>query len=300
MELWIPITIAAAFMQNLRSALQKYLKGRLSTGGATYSRFFYAVPFALLYLAALIFVFDFELPEPNLRFVLFGVGGGLAQIIATFLLVHLFSYRNFAVGNAYSKTETVQTALFGIIVLGDAITAKVALAILVALSGVMALSMASGKVTLRTLLTGWTEKPALIGILSGTMFGASAVFYRASSLSLGGDGFLAQSSFTLGCVTVFQAVLMGVYLRMKEPGEFGRVLASWRVAVLVGICGMLGSAGWFTAMTIQNAAYVRALGQIELVFTFIASTLIFKERSTRLEVVGIVLIVSGIILLLLN
>ena len=93
---------------------------------------------------------------------------------------------------------------------------------------------------------------------------------------------------------------MGVYLRMKEPGEFGRVLASWRVAVLVGICGMLGSAGWFTAMTIQNAAYVRALGQIELVFTFIASALIFKERSTRLEVVGILLIVSGIILLLLN
>ena len=59
MELWIPITIAAAFMQNLRSALQKYLKGRLSTGGATYSRFFYAVPFAWLYLAALVFVCEF-------------------------------------------------------------------------------------------------------------------------------------------------------------------------------------------------------------------------------------------------
>jgi len=33
LELWIPITIAAAFFQNLRSALQKHLKGRLSTAG---------------------------------------------------------------------------------------------------------------------------------------------------------------------------------------------------------------------------------------------------------------------------
>ena len=300
MELWIPITIAAAFMQNLRSVLQIYLRDRLSTGGATYSRFFYAVPFALTYVCSLVFVFDFSWPEPNARFILFGMGGGIAQIVGTFLLVHLFSYRNFAVGNAYSKTETVQTALFGIIVLGDAITAQVALAIFVALSGVMALSIAHGQITLRALFTGWTEKPALIGIFSGTMFGASAVFYRASSLSLGGDGFLIQSSFTLACVTVFQAVLMGIYLRTKEPGEFSKVLSSWRIAGLVGVFGMLGSAGWFTAMTIQNAAYVRALGQIELVFAFIASTLFFGERSNRIEIFGILLIVSGIVLLLLH
>ena len=39
MELWVPITLAAAFMQNLRSALQKHLKGSLSTSGATFCRF---------------------------------------------------------------------------------------------------------------------------------------------------------------------------------------------------------------------------------------------------------------------
>ena len=45
-ELWIPITVVAAFMQNLRSALQKHLKAKLSTGGATYVRFLFALPFA--------------------------------------------------------------------------------------------------------------------------------------------------------------------------------------------------------------------------------------------------------------
>ena len=63
---------------------------------------------------------------------------------------------------------------------------------------------------------------------------------------------------------------------------------------------MLGSAGWFTAMTLENAAYVRAVGQIELVFTFIASYFFFRERSNTLELAGILLIVTGIIILLLG
>ena len=111
MELWIPITIAAAFMQNMRSALQKYLKGALSTSGATYARFCYAVPFAILYVAGLSHFGGFEMPTPNLRFLVFGAIGGVTQILATALLVYLFSFRNFAVGTTFSKTETVQAAL---------------------------------------------------------------------------------------------------------------------------------------------------------------------------------------------
>ena len=287
-------------MQNLRSALQKYLKGRLSTGGATYSRFFYAAPCALLYVGGLYLLTDWPLPTPNARFVAFGAAGGVAQILGTYLLVHLFSLRNFAVGNAYSKTETVQTALVGIVILGDPITAGVAAAILVALVGVMALAVSTGQVSVRARGSGWTQRSALIGIFSGTMFGVSAVCYRAASLSLGGDGFIMQAAFTLACVTVFQAALMGYYLKRKEAGQFLSVLRAWRVAGLVGICGMLGSAGWFTAMTIQNAAHVRALGQIELVFTFIASTVFFGERPNRIEIVGILLIISGIVMLLLQ
>jgi hypothetical protein len=47
MELWIPITIAAAFLQNLRSAAQKHLKAVMGTTGATFVRFGFGFPFAL-------------------------------------------------------------------------------------------------------------------------------------------------------------------------------------------------------------------------------------------------------------
>jgi len=300
LELWIPITIAAAFFQNLRSALQKHLKGRLSNTGATFSRFAYAAPLAVLYVSALAALGGEELPRAHLTFVLYALVGGLAQITATALLLYSFSFRNFAVGTTYSKTETVQTAIFGILILGDPLGLGAAAAIVISLLGVIAISVGGTRMTFLGLLTSLTGKPALIGIASGAFFGLSAISYRGASLSLGEHGFLIRAAFTLACVTVFQTLVMALYMRLREPGQVTATLRAWRVAAFAGASGMVASAGWFTAMTIQNAAYVRALGQIELLFTFAASIFLFHERPNRIEVAGIALVVGGILLLLLH
>jgi len=299
-ELWIPITILAAFSQNLRSALQKHLKSRLSTAGATYVRFFYAVPFAFLYLFILNQFFYLPLPEPNANFIIFGIIGGGTQIIATALLVYLFSFRNFAVGTAYSKTETAQTAVFGLIILGDPLTPGAIIGIMISLVGVMAISTARQENGLKNIIQSLSQKTALIALASGAMFGMSAISYRAASLSLGGEGVVIQAAYTLACVTVFQTLIMTVYLQVKEKGEVINVLKNWRIAILVGLSGMIGSACWFTAMTLQNAAYVRALGQIELVFTFVASYIFFKEKTNGTELFGILALVLGILVLLIG
>src|SRR5690606_24272956 len=105
MELWIPITVTAAFLQNLRSAAQKHLKGVMGTTGATFVRFGFGVPFALLFVLALRLLAGYELPRLGAAFLGWATLGGLSQVLATFLLIHLFSFRNFAVGTAYSRTE---------------------------------------------------------------------------------------------------------------------------------------------------------------------------------------------------
>jgi drug/metabolite transporter (DMT)-like permease len=299
-DAWIPITIGAAFFQNLRSALQRHLKGRLSTTGATFSRFAYAAPLALVYVLALASFTGEDLPAPNPTFLAYAVIGGLAQITATALLLFSFSFRNFAVGTSYSKTETVQTAIFGILILGDPLSLGAAAAIVISLIGVMAISVARTRISLLSLLTSLAEKPALIGIASGAFFGLSAISYRGASLSLDDHGFLIRAAYTLACVTTFQSLVMAVYMRVREPGQVTAVFRAWRVAAWAGITGMIASAGWFTAMTIQNAAYVRALGQIELVFTFAASILMFHEWPNRTEVTGILMVIGGILLLLLH
>ena len=242
-----------------------------------------------------------SIPEPNTRFFLFCVIGGAAQIVGTALLVHLFSFRNFTVGTTYSKTEAVQTALFGIVILGDTLSLLAVVAIVVSLVGVMTLSVGKGGVSTRALVSAWTHAPALFGIGSGACFAISAVCYRAASLSLAlADNVLLQAALTLACVTTLQTLGMGIYLHLKQPGELTRVLQTWRVTMWIGLTGMLASACWFTAMTIQNAAYVRALGQVELIFTFVASYFFFKERANATELCGIALVIGGLVMLVLN
>lgn len=299
MEAWIPITIAAAFFQNLRSALQKHIKGRLSTAGAGYARFLYAWPFALVYVWGLNAA-GLGWPVPNWTFLAYCLAGGVSQILFTVLLIHLFSFRNFAVGTTFSKLELVMVAALGALILGDGLGPVAVLAVVISAAGVIGLSMDEAKVTPRGLIAGLGERPTLIGLLCAACLGASVVFFRGGALALGHDSRVMAAGYTFAVSVVLQTVIMGAWLRWREPGELTRVLREWRVAGQVGVVGALASVCWFTALTLQNAAYVRALGQVELVFTFASSALIFGERVRRWEVVGIALIVGAILLLLLG
>ncbi len=292
MEIWVVLSIAAAFFQNVRSMLQKHLKASLSTAGATFSRFIFAAPMVLLGLAALVIFGGYSLPEPNWRFAGFAALGSVAQIAATFLLVYLFGLRNFAVGNAFSKTETIQAAAFGMVFIGDQVTFGAIVALIVSLTGVILISATNG------FRNGIFNLPALVGITSGTAFGISGVSYRAASLSLESGEFFLRASFTLACVLVFQTVIMGLWLVWREKGQLSKVLKSWRVSAWVGFAGGAASFGWFSAMTLHNAAYVKAVGQIELVFSIITSIIIFREKASMREFIGIILVSFGIILLL--
>ena len=297
-DLWIPITLAAALFQNIRSSLQKHLTGTLSTLGATYVRFFYAVPFVLIYLATLKYGAGLELPELNERFLGFAAVGGVTQILGTALLIHLFSFRNFVVGTAFSKTETIQAAVVGVFVLSDPITVWALVAIVVSLVGVVLLAIGhQPHKRYQSRLSCETAKKR-DHRQSHPAFGVAAVSYRAASLSLG-TGFVVSAGCTLAVVLILQATSMGLYLRLKEPGQLTAVLRSWEVAGIVGLAGMLASTGWFTAMTIQNAAHVRALGQVELLFAFLSSLVFFHEKVKPIEVGGIILVVASIIVLLL-
>ena len=298
MELWIPVTLAAAFLQNVRSAMQKHLKTVMGTTGATFVRFGFGVPFALLFVACLRFVVGYPLPAPNAEFALWCVVGGVSQIAATFLLIHLFSYRNFAVGTAYSRTEPAQAAMFGLIFLGEKVSAGVVAAIAISVFGVMLISVAHVAFTWRTLLTSVFGRNALIGLMSGTAFGISAVAYRAASLSLAGPNALTQAAVTLAVVIVFQTVLMSAWMVWRDRSEIGRIVRAWKPSLVVGLVGASASFGWFFAMTLQQAAVVKSLAQVEMLFTFLSTVYFFKERINWLEVAGCVLIVCGILTLL--
>jgi len=302
MEIWVLITIAAAFLQNVRSAMQKHLKGRMGTTGATFVRFGFGVPFALSYMAILAFVLDRPMPVPGAAFFFWAVVGGLSQIAATFLLVHLFSFRNFAVGTAYSRTEPAQAALFALVFLGERASPGTLVAIAISVAGVMIISVARSVVSPRTLFTSLLTRTAGTGLLSGTFFGISAVAYRSASLALAptlpAPDYTVQASYTLAFVIVLQTLVMLGWILMRERAELPRIASAWRPALVVGFVGATASFGWFMAMTLQQAAVVKALAQVEMLFTFASTVFIFKERINRLEIAGCALIVVGVLALI--
>jgi len=280
--------------------LQKHLSGKISTLGAAYVRFLYALPIALTYLFGLAAYTGEPLPEINAIFLLYALLGGICQIMFTVFLLWLFSFRNFAVGTTLSKLETVMVAIFGLLLLGDTLTSAVVIAIAVSALGLIILSIGQSKLSVANALVGLWQKSTLIGLSCAVWLGLSVVLFRAASLSLQLAQFLMAAAFTLLIVLVLQTIIMGVLLAMRDFEEFKNVFIYWRPASAVGISGGLASIGWFSAFTLQNASYVRALGQIELVFTFVLTVFLFREKVSRAEVIGIALIMGSIILLLLR
>ncbi len=147
--IWIPITLVAAGSQSVRNALQRYLKGRLSTNGAAFTRFLFGVPLATIYLVLLLAGGVGSLPSPGPAFWGWVVAAGLSQIVATSLTIHVMAARNFATGIAYAKTEVVQAALFEIVFLGAVVGGLGAVGIALATFAVMLMSVVKTEHPLR-------------------------------------------------------------------------------------------------------------------------------------------------------
>jgi drug/metabolite transporter (DMT)-like permease len=301
MALWIPITIAAAFMQNIRSAMQKSLSEAVGTGGATYARFLFALPFAPLYIYLLGPAQGVPLPTLTEAFFWYCLLGGIIQILATATLIHSFSYRNFAVGTTYSKTEAIQVILTSYLILGETVSLMGGVAIFISFIGVYVLSARGDKLDVVGTIRALGHPGAALGLASGGLFATSSVLYRGASHALEGEPsmFLA-AAVTLGVVLVWQTAIMTGWFLFRDRAAITKTVKKWKLALPIGIAGVIASILWFTAVALYNTAYVRALGQVELLFVLFASVVIFKEKISRREYLGMALITGGIILMLMT
>jgi len=289
--LWAVFTIIAAAAQTARNAMQRELTTTLGTVGATHVRFLFGFPFALLSLLGVLIVSGLPLPHPNLMFWPWIAVGFLAQIAATALMLATMNDRSFVVTIAYIKTEPVQVALFGFVLLGDKVTPLLALAILVATAGVVVMSLKPGAVA------AGGVRPTLLGLISGGMFGISAVGYRGAILDLHLANYVVAATFTLAVGLVLQAALLSVWLALRDPKALKAIIQAWRPSILAGFMGALASQFWFLAFAIATAASVRTLALVEVLFAQAISKFVFKQPTAPREAIGIVLIVIGVGLL---
>jgi drug/metabolite transporter (DMT)-like permease len=290
--LWVVFTIAAALAQTFRNATQRELTGKLGTVGATHTRFLFGFPFALIFLAAVTWASGVALPAPTLAYVPWLLMGTLAQIVATMLMLAAMSERSFVVSVAYIKTEPVQVAIFGLVFLGDAITIPLAAAIVIATAGVVLMSVKPSQIA------AGGNRPAVLGVAAGAMFALSAVGFRGAVLALDTPSFVMAATFTLALGLALQAVVLSLYLVIRDRTVLVNILRNWQPSLAAGFLGALASQFWYLAFAVATAASVRTLALVEVLFAQAIATFVFRQKTTPREGLGIVLVVAGVALLL--
>ena len=294
---WVLATITAAFFQNLRSSLQKSLNAKMSLMATTYVRFVFALPFS-----AIIFILYFQNAKvitnflSNDVFIAYALLGSFSQILFTFVFLYSFKFSNFIIGTTLSKTEVIQIAFLELVILHDSLSAAVVAGIVMSTIGVIIFSVKDFKFFLNNLLS----KSTFMGLFCGTLLALSIVCFRGAALSLHN----LNSNFEMALTTLFvstlvQTVLVTTYLLIKEREQFKIILDNKWVSLSAGFSGFTATFLWFYAFSLTQASTVRALGQIELFFSYLSSRYYFKEKIKITEMVGILIFVSGVVVILI-
>jgi drug/metabolite transporter (DMT)-like permease len=189
----------------------------------------------------------------------------------------------------------VLVALMGLAFLGDALTLGMALAILVAMTGVALISVKPSLVRDWALTGGM--RPALLGLSSAALFAASAIGYRGAILSLDQTGFVLGATFSLAAGLSLQTLLLLAWLLLFKRDTLKQLAALWRPSLLAGFSGAAASQCWFLAFALATAASVRTLALVEILFAQGVTHFIFRQKTSFREAAGIILLLTGAVLI---
>lgn len=301
-HVWIALAVMAALMQAVRTAAQKTLNQRMTTLGTTYVRSIFGLPVMIAHLAAVIAWSGGGLPPMKPWFLIDTFLGALTQVLATMLLIRMMRLKDFAVGTMLTKVDIVMTALIGMALFSERVSAIGFVALLIVLAGVILMSL--GKSGLKGVPTGagglataLTSEATRVALGCAFLFTLSYLFLREATLVIAGDGGIAwRGAWTVVIATAMQVVFVGLWLAAREPATFQQIRPNLALSSFIGLTSAIGSIGWFTAFAMQNASYVRAVGQIEVVFTLLISALYFREKVRPLEYAGIAATVAGVLM----
>ena len=292
MPIWVFITLIAAASQVGRNAAQSGLTKTIGTLGATQVRFLFGLPFALLFLVFLTTILGEAVPIPGTRSMAFAVTGAAAQIGGTALMLLTMRSANFAVTTAWLKTEPVLVALASFLVLGDTLSWPMLGAILIAVSGVLIMTVKPG-------LSGWGDsRAAVTGLGAAALFGASAIAFRGGILALPQGSQMIRSTtllcISLGLQTSMLLVWLAAFNRPALTGSF----AVWRTSLLAGFLGAFSSQFWFLGFAMTSAANIRTLALVEVIFAQGVSTFWLHQKTSNRQLVGMAVVVTGVAALL--
>ena len=285
--LWVAFTLTASAAQTARNVMQRELTGALGALGASQVRFLFGLPFAILFFIGLRLATGVAAPAIGSAAAGFIVMGALAQIGGTALMLAAMRERSFVVVIVFTKTEAAQVALYALLFLGETPTVTLIGAIVLATVGVF-LMAGSGAETARA---GW--RPIAMGLASATAFAFAAVGFRGAVTRMETPSIAMAATTVLVVGLAVQTAVLLVWLALFDRAGLKAILALWRASLVAGFMGALASQLWFVAFALTDAARVRTLALVEVLFAQAASLKLFRERPSGREWLGMALIVAA-------
>ncbi|OEF94576.1 DMT family transporter [Vibrio splendidus] len=287
---WIAFTLLAAFSQSWRNAFQSKLSGTMSVAGVTLARFIWAGPIALIYLYALYQWQPVSAPDFSGEFVFYIIAAAIMQILATGLMVMLFKLENYAIGAGLAKCEAPVSAVLSVLFFGTALTLTGWVGVLIGTLGVLIMSSASGWRSL-------SPRVFLLGMACSTAFALTSLWVREASLSIGLP-FPHSAAWVLFLVISLQTVIICTYLFFRERDTLRLIFKKSKLVVMTSLASVIGSLGWFSAMSLQAVPYVKTLGQVEVIFMVLISYFWLGQSIARKDIVALILLSIAAVLVM--
>lgn len=285
----------------LRNALSRSLGREVPAVWATLARFGCNLPFTI----PVLLVLTVQVGWPCLDAVFWGWVAltALCQSLANLCLVAAFARIEFGRAVVLHKLEVAMAPFVGMVLFGELPTVLGLVGIgLCAVGTIWLNALARPGAGVRALLrldrgSGFALGSASFVVLASFFLKEGTIAFVRANPGLPAVHF-AAAMHGLVHAAWLQVVVLVVFLAVRRPQLF-LLLRTHKGAMLrLGFAAAISSICWFWAYSLALVAYVKALGQIEVVVAAIVSHRVLRERSLVRQLPAMALVMVGILLVL--
>lgn len=295
--MWIILSLTATLSQVTRNLFSKKLTNELPIQVIVLSRFIYALPIILLSYIVYAKTYG-SIQVISKQFYIWVALMGSCQILATYFRISLFKYKSFAVSLTIVQIDTIITAFIGLFFLREILSITAWGGVLTATSGLILASLSKNRVTLKNIKETLCTKSSGIALITGLFLALAAIFAKQSFKFLIGSNSVGISLYSLLHILIIEVIILFPISIYNKRTSVKILFTKPLKPIIIGTCSGIGSFCWLTAYSLTHIAYVRTVGQLEFIFATLISIYYLKEKLYKVEFLGMVLVVTGSLILI--
>jgi drug/metabolite transporter (DMT)-like permease len=287
--------LLAALCWGTTDFVSRYPSRKIGPGYVTaYVQLFSMIGFTIYLLATGLPSTEFLTKGGNLLYIVL-VAGAL-NVFGLMQLYRAFSVGNMSLSAPIGSTYPIFTILLGFLILGQGIELERGIAIAIVILGVMLTGISPDhQTTDKSTTTKKRRDGSAIGsaVTASVFFGAAYLGINAASLYFG--SILTIWFVRIGAVLFMFPLLLLTTRKLELP-----VGDTWKWLALMAVLDTSG----FVALTLgyiysgNSPALVTTLSSLLGAVTMILAAAVYKDRLTKIQIIGIVILFVGVVIVL--